>query len=109
MKKLLITTITAIMLAGTAFATDLSYSAYTEYAVEAGSLEFGVGAVYTVDAVTLTADVVALKFNGEQLNLDSVDLGVSYAVTDITSVYGVVTFDSDLQYNEATIGVAVNF
>jgi opacity protein-like surface antigen len=109
MKKLLIATAATLALTGAASAADLSYHAYTEYALEAESLEFGAGAAYAVDAVTFTADVTVLKYNGEKLNLDSVDLGVSYAITDITDVYGVISLDSDLQYNEATIGVAVNF
>lgn len=110
MKKLLIATAAAVTLSTTtAIAADLSYGAYAEYAVEAQAFELGLGAAYAINDFTLTAELVALKPNDARLDLDSVDLGVSYAISTATSLYGEVTLDSDLQYSETVLGVAFNF
>jgi hypothetical protein len=110
MKTLLLASVTALTLASSsAFAGDLSFGGYGEYALEAETFEFGLGADYNVNAVTFSSALVVTKPNGVDLDLDHVDLGVSYAASEQADIYGKVTLDSELKYDETTIGVAVRF
>jgi opacity protein-like surface antigen len=109
MKKLLLTTATLFALAGPALAADLSFGAYGEYALEEESISLGVSANYVLGATTLGAELNAIKYNGDELDLDSLDLSVTYAISGTADLYGVVTLDSDLDYDEAVIGIAVTF
>lgn len=109
MKKIMLATVAVIAFAGAASAADLSWGGYGEYALEAETFEFGVGADYAIDAVTLSVDVVAIKPNDVALDFDHVDLGVTYAATEQADVYGVVTLDADLEYSETTVGLAFSF
>ena len=110
MKTLLLASVTALTLASSsAFAGDLSFGGYGEYALEAETFEFGVGADYAIDAITLSAEIVATKPNDVDLDLDHVDLGVTYAAAEQADIYGKITLDSDLEYSETTVGVAFSF
>lgn len=109
MKNLLIITAATIALASPAIANDLSFGAYGEYALEAESLEFGLGADYVVGEATFSADLTVVKFNGESLDLDSLDLSAAYAISNKSDIYATITLDSDLKYTETVVGIAVKF
>jgi len=109
MKNLMLATVAVLALADTASAGDLSFGGYGEYALEAETFEFGLGADYAINAVTLSAEIVATKPNDVALDLDHVDLGVTYAAAEQADIYGKVTLDSDLEYSETTVGVAFSF
>jgi opacity protein-like surface antigen len=109
MKKLLLTTFAVLSLATAAFAEDLSFGAYGEYALEAESLSLGVSAAYTVNATTLAVEVNTIKYSGLNLDLDTVDLSLTQSLSENANLYGVVTLDSDLEYDETVIGLAVTF
>lgn len=95
--------------AGAATAGDFAWNAYSEYAIEAETFEFGIGGDYVIDQFTLSGEMVLTKPNNIDLDIERVSVGVAYAATSKLNIYSVVDFDSDLSYSEATIGAAVNF
>lgn len=113
MKKFMLATVAVLGLAGAANAgaasEPLTFSGYGEYAVEAQTFEIGAGASYTTGAVIFSGLAVFDKPNNVKLDLDHVDLGVSYAVATSTELYGKVTLDDTLGYSETTVGVAFSF
>lgn len=110
MKTLLITAVTALALsAPLANANELTWGGYGEYQIEAEALEFGAVASYSVDKVTLSAETVIVKAKGVDMDLDSVTFGAAYAVNTNASVYAEVDLDSDLNYQETTVGAAFKF
>lgn len=113
MKTFVLATVAALTLAGTAHAgagaKPLSFSGYGEYAVEAQAFELGAGANYTIDALDFGATAVFVKENGVDLGFDHVDLTAAYVVTTGTELYGKVALDSDLEYDETTVGIAFSF
>ncbi len=111
MKKIMLATAAAFaMFAGAANADALSFGAYGEYAVEAQSVETGVSAVYVAgNGLEFGTEIVAIDTPAKSFDLDHMDLGVSYALNPQADVYGVVTLDSELEYSETVVGVAVKF
>lgn len=112
MKKIMLATVAVLAFAGVAnagAAEPLSFNGYAEYAVEAQNFELGTGVSYTADALILNATAVFEKPNGVAIDFDHVDLGATYAVATGTELYGKVTLDSDLEYDETTVGVAFSF
>lgn len=110
MKNTIIAAITGIALStGVASAEGLGFSGYSEYAFEAEAFEFGLGADYGINDFTMYSEVVVTKPNNVQMDLDHVDLGVSYAAHKNVSIYAEVTLDSDLDYDETVVGVSVDF
>ena len=109
MKTLVIATVAALGLAGAASADGLGVNAYGEYAFEAEAFEIGLGATYGIEALTLSAGVVAVKPNNVSFDVDHLDLGAAYALTGNASLYGNVELNADLEYTESTVGVAFQF
>jgi hypothetical protein len=111
MKKIMLATVAAFTFAfaGAASAEGFGFGGYSEYAMEAETFEFGLNASYDVNALTFSAEAVLVKPNGDELDLDSVTLGVNYEANENANVYGKVAFDSDFDYEETTIGIAFNF
>lgn len=110
MKKIMLATVAAFAFVGAASAGTLSYSAYGEYAVEAKTVETGVGVAYLTDNnFEFSADVVTLDTPEMSFDLDHVDLGVSYAVSVNGDIYATVTLDDELHYNETVVGIKLNF
>lgn len=96
--------------AGAAAANEVSFNAYGEYAFEAQSVEVGAGATYAFDnGLALGAEFVALDTGADSFSFDHADVKASYALTEAAAVYGKVTFDSDLEYSESVVGVALSF
>jgi opacity protein-like surface antigen len=95
--------------AGAAAAEGFGFGGYGEYAMEAEEFEFGLHASYDVNALTFSAEAVLVKPNGDELDLDSVTLGVNYEANENADVYGKVAFDGDFDYEETTIGLAFKF
>ena len=119
MKKLLISAVTALTLtitASVAYAEGFSYGGFSEYAVEAEQFTLGVNAAYSFDNnVTAT---VALEGTDAcktatstdcGFGFDNAELGVSYTINQRASVYTNVTLDSDLEYDDLVVGVALQF
>lgn len=110
MKKIMLATVAAFAFAGAASAGSLSYSAYGEYAVEAESIETGVGVAYLLDNnLEFSAEVVAIDTPEVSFEVDHVDLGVSYGVNPNADIYATVTLDDELRYDETVLGVALKF
>lgn len=110
MKKLLIIATAALALStSTVVAGELAFNAYGEYAVEAQGFELGVGADYSLQAVTIYSEAVFTKPQNVDFDFDHVDVGVSYNFTNSTKAYGEITLDKQFDYSEAVVGVAVNF
>jgi predicted porin len=110
MKTLVIAAVAATALtAGAASAEGLSFGGYGEYAVEAKAFEFGLGAEYAIQSITVSAEAVLVKADGADLELDAITLGAGYALSKNAEVYGAVDLDKDLTYTETTLGVAFKF
>lgn len=109
MKKLLISLAAIAALATPAAADGLSFGGYGEYAIEAESIKLGVGADYVIGLTTFSADLAAIKYNGQQLDLDSLDLSVGYDLNEKANLYTTISLDSNLKYDEAVIGIALKF
>ena len=92
-----------------AYAEGFGVNGYGEYAFEAEVFEFGLGATYTVDAITAYLDVVFVNPVGEPHDLEGVDLGVAYDANEYISVFTEVSFDEDLDYSDVTVGAAFSF
>lgn len=110
MKNLIIAAVVATSFtAGAAYADGLGFGGYGEYAIEAETFEFGLNTSYEIDALTLSAEAVFTKPSGVDLDFTEVTVGASLAVQENVSVYTEVLFDSELDYDEASIGVSFSF
>lgn len=109
MKNLLIATIAALTVTTAAYAQEVTWGGYGEYQIEAEVLEFGVNTSYNINKVTLSAEAVVAKPRGADIDLDSMTIGAAYAVHDNASLYTEVEFDSDLKYQETTVGASFKF
>ena len=107
MKKLMISTVFATLL-GSAASAGVAITGYTEYAVEAQEVTLNVGTELSVAsiAVSPSLDFTYADSNGD---FSGVNLDASYALTDSMSAYVEVDFNSDVEYDEATVGVSFNF
>lgn len=85
------------------------FNGYGEYAFEAEALEFGLLGEYFTGPVGLHAGVVLTMPNGSGMDLDHVDLGVTYAVDPNITLYGNVELDQDFDYSETVVGVSFSF
>lgn len=110
MKNLIIAAVVATSFtAGAAYADGLGFGGYGEYAIESETLEFGLNASYEIDALTLSTEAVFTKPNGVDLDFTEVTVGAAYALDGNVSLYTEVLFDSEFEYDEATIGVSFSF
>ena len=109
MKTLIIATAMAASLSTSAFAGGLTFGGSAEYQVEAEKFETTVGAAYGMGDITVAPAVTLYYTSADELTFDSVEVTVSYTLTENLAVYGTVEADSDFDYQEATVGVAFNF
>jgi hypothetical protein len=113
MKKIMLATVAAFAFAGAAFAgadRPVTFNTYGEYAVEAQAFEFGVGADLNTDSA-FTAGIMAVAVDNADQNFDfdHLDLNVGYVVSEGAALYGKVTLDDELSYDETTVGLALSF
>lgn len=108
--KLFAITTAAILATTPAMADGLGVFGHAEYAFDAEAYEAGIGVDYTVDELTLSTEltVVSLGDAFHDWEYSNLNLGVDYAVTDVTTVYLDVDVDPDHDH-EATVGVAFRF
>lgn len=109
MKFVLATVAAFVTFTNVAAADGFSFFGYGEYAIEAESLEFGLGTDYTIDALTLSASMTFTRPSGTEMDLDHVNIGALYSINDNLGLYGDVELDGDFEYSETTLGVAFTF
>ena len=103
MKKILLATAATLAMAATA-SNAADFGLATEYAIEAEDFTttFGVGQAFGSIYMSAEAELIDTDFEG-------VDVGVTYGLTADVSLYGVVEFDDGFEYDEAVVGIALNF
>jgi hypothetical protein len=50
-----------------------------------------------------------MKEVSEPVAFDNVEVGIAYGLNDNVDVYGLVRLDSDFEYDETVVGIAVTF
>ncbi len=110
MKSVMIAAAAITAMATMASAADRpTFLAYSEYAIEAETFELGAGAEFIVaDRVIVTPMLIGFGTN-EDFAFDRAELKASYGVNENVDLYGKIATDSDLNYEEATVGVAFQF
>jgi len=101
--------VTTIAAATSAHAEGLSFNANAEYAIEAGNFEIGAGANYGIGNMDIFANATLLTVGVDSIDLDNVDVGAGYFLTDSTQAYAAVEFDGNMEYTDTVVGVAVSF
>jgi hypothetical protein len=91
------------------FAGEVTRVAHAEYQVEAKAVELGAGLGYEAENILLSMDATVMKPNSSALVFDSLEVGAAYKFSEDLKVYTTVTLDSDLQYQEAVVGVNLAF
>lgn len=109
MKNIILASVATAAFSTAAVAGELGGHAYSEYALEAEAFEFGVGAIYYVDALTFGVEGVLVKESGADLAFDSVEISSGLVLSENVGVYGAVSFDGDLEYQDTTVGIRVEF
>ena len=108
MKTLALSAVIATTLATTASAGDVFFTGSTEYAIEAETVDLNLGLEVFAGAFTFapSADFAYVDEDGtfEGLNLD-----MSYTLTSNLDAYLELDLDEDVEYQEATVGVAFRF
>jgi len=86
-----------------------SYQLYgwAEYGVENEQFESALGIDYFLtDRLTAFGEVSVIKVDGEELDFDTFDLGLSYSLTYNVSAYTFVEFNDDFDYENLTVGMS---
>ena len=107
--KTIITALTMMMAATVANAEGLFVQGHTEYAIEADTFEVGLGTGYEYKALEVSVYGDFVKLDNFDLEFDSVEVAVSYDLTDNVNLYTSVEFDENLDYTETTAGLAFRF
>jgi hypothetical protein len=95
--------------ATTAYANDITFTAGAEYSVEAETFEMNAGAAYNLYDFALFTEATFMKEVSEPVAFDNVEVGIAYGLNDNVDVYGLVRLDSDFEYDETVVGIAVTF
>lgn len=92
-----------------AAAGEIGFNAKAEYAMEAGEFNLSAGSVYTAGNFEFFGEADFTTAGTTDIAFDNLETGVAYNLNHNTQVYGMVELDSDFEYAETTVGVAVNF
>lgn len=112
MKKTMIAAAAALAISSSAAlagSAGLGFVGTAEYAVEAEEFEATAGVAVELDALTITPSLVGVYSPGDDIAFGGVEVDVNLSVSESVSLYGEVEFTDDFAYEEATVGVAVNF
>ena len=107
--KHIITAAVLTVTASMAHAGELSFNASAEYAVEAETYDVTAGAVYAFNDFAVFTEASFEKLPSNNLEYTETELGIVYNLKDSVSVYGLVRLDSDFEYDDTVVGVAVTF
>jgi len=90
-------------------AWDVTPRGYLEISTETQDVQFNAGVDATYADLTFSADYYADKLDGGSFSFTEVELGASYALNEMASIYAVAGYDNDFNYQDTTIGLAVSF
>ena len=86
-----------------------TFLAYSEYAVEAETLELGAGAEFVVTDSVLVTPVVVGFGTQDTFDFDHAEFKVEYLVNENWTVFGRVETDADFDYADTFIGAELQF
>ena len=79
---------------------------FMEYGVESEEADAGLGMNYFLtDEATLYGEINFIKEDGSDVDFDTFNFGIDYAITYNVSTYAEIEFDSDFDYQDVVVGV----
>lgn len=109
MKSVMFAAAALVAMTGFAMAEAPSFIGYSEYAVEADTLELGVGAELAIaDGFTLTPMIVGTGAI-DAFDFDHAEIKATYSLDENVSVYGKLKSDADFKYSDVVLGAAFQF
>lgn len=95
-------------IATTASADEVVFTGYTEYALEAETVNLNLGTEVYAGAFTV-APSLDFAYADEAGTFEGINIDVAYTLTSNANAYLEVDLDNDAKYQEATVGVAFHF
>ena len=92
------------------FAQDVGFVGYGEYAFEAEVFETGVGMEFGFyDRLVITPTLTANYTEADGLEFAGADITADYTLNETVGLYATLAADSDLEYQDFTVGASFNF
>lgn len=92
------------------FAQDVGFVGYGEYAFEAEAFETGVGMEFGFyDRLVVTPMLTATRTEADGFEFQSVDVTADYTLNETVDLYATLATNSDLEYQDFTVGASFNF